>query len=170
VLKRDFSRPREALFLCAIIRAAAAVRQRFLLRRPNTSVERYVSATLTVLLGAVGLAAATEQADSRPKWEAPGPARAVVNPLPETPDVLAEGLRLYEKNCLTCHGAKGKGDGPAIPFIESSPTDISIPEVQSRMTDGEIFWKITEGRNPMPSFKKKLSENELHTVRSLRAR
>ena len=91
-----------------------------------------------------------------------------------TADVLAEGLRLYEKNCLTCHGAKGKGDGPAVPFIEPSPMDISTPEAQSRMTDGEIFWKITEGRNPMPSFKKKLSENErwklVHYVRSLKAR
>ena len=89
-------------------------------------------------------------------------------------EVLAEALRLYEKNCLTCHGAKGKGDGPASGFIEPSPTDISTPELHSRMTDGEIFWKITEGRNPMPSFKKKLPENErwklVHFVRNLKAR
>jgi mono/diheme cytochrome c family protein len=125
-------------------------------------------------MSAVALAAATDQADARQKWKAPETAREVVNPISPTTEVLAEALRLYEKNCLTCHGAKGKGDGPAIGFIESSPTDISAPELQSRMTDGEIFWKITEGRNPMPSFKKKLSENErwklVHFVRSLKVR
>ena len=126
-----------------------------------------------VLIGTVGLIAATEQVDVKSKWVAPEAARAAVNPIPTSTDVQAEGLRLYKKNCLTCHGAKGKGDGPATQFIESSPTDISTPEAQSRMTDGEIFWKVTKGRNPMPSFEKKLSETErwklVHYVRSLRA-
>jgi mono/diheme cytochrome c family protein len=28
------------------------------------------------------------------------------------------------------------------------------------MTDGEIFWKMTEGRKPMPSFKKQLTDEQ----------
>jgi mono/diheme cytochrome c family protein len=136
-------------------------------------VGRHISATLSILMSA-GLVVATEQVeDVESKWVAPEAARAAVNPISPTPDVIAEGQRLYERNCLTCHGAKGKGDGPATPFIETSPTDLSRPAAQSRMTDGEIFWKVTEGRNPMPSFKKKLSEEErwklVYYVRSLRA-
>lgn len=137
-------------------------------------MDLYISATLTVLIGAVGLAAASQQTDPKLKWEAPESVREVANPISPSTEVLAEALRLYEKNCLTCHGAQGKGDGPAIKFIKPLPADISTPEAQSRMTDGEIFWKITEGRNPMPSFKTKLSENErwklVHYVRSLKAR
>ena len=30
----------------------------------------------------------------------------------------------------------------------------------TRMTDGELFWKISEGHRPMPAFKNKLSEEE----------
>jgi len=28
------------------------------------------------------------------------------------------------------------------------------------MTDGELFWKISEGRRPMPEFKKRLTEEQ----------
>ena len=28
------------------------------------------------------------------------------------------------------------------------------------MPDGEIYWKITEGRKPMPSFKNQLSDEQ----------
>jgi mono/diheme cytochrome c family protein len=133
-----------------------------------------VSATLTALIGALGLVFAAEQGNRKPKWEAPEAARTAENPIPATPEAVQDGLSLYKKNCLTCHGTQGRGDGPAAQFIESSPTDISDPEVQSRVTDGEVFWKISEGRNPMPSFKKKLSEDErwklVHYVRRLRAR
>jgi mono/diheme cytochrome c family protein len=128
------------------------------------------SATLVVLIGAVVLAFAAEQGDRKPSWVAPEAARTRVNPLPSSDEVLREGLKLYKKNCLTCHGTEGKGDGPATQFIESTPTDLSQPEVQSRLTEGEIFWKLTEGRNPMPSFKKKLSETERwHLARYVRS-
>ncbi len=134
-------------------------------------------AILLVLGGAVGIGAATAggQKGGAPvsKWEAPEEAKKVKNPVAMSPEVVREGLALYKKNCLTCHGAAGKGDGPAAQFIESAPADISSPETQSRMTDGEIFWKITEGRHPMPPFKKKLSEKErwklVNTVRTLAA-
>ena len=118
------------------------------------------SATLVVLIGAAGLAFAAAQEDREPKWVAPEAARIRANPLPPNDEMLREGLKLYKKNCSTCHGAYGRGDGPATQFIGTTPTDLSLPEVQSRLTDGEIFWKLTEGRNPMPSFKKKLSETE----------
>ena len=30
----------------------------------------------------------------------------------------------------------------------------------SRVTDGELFWKITHGHRPMPAFKDKLSDEQ----------
>jgi mono/diheme cytochrome c family protein len=35
------------------------------------------------------------------------------------------GKREYDSNCATCHGLKGKGDGPYKPFLTKSPTDLS---------------------------------------------
>jgi len=32
--------------------------------------------------------------------------------------------------------------------------------MMEEMTDGEIFYKISEGRRPMPSFKKRLTEEQ----------
>jgi mono/diheme cytochrome c family protein len=93
-------------------------------------------------------------------WEAPPASRNMINPIALNRKVLEEGLELYRKNCLTCHGEQGKGDGPAVEFIESRPRDLTIPEFTRQNTDGEIFWKVTEGRKPMPPFKKKLSDDE----------
>jgi mono/diheme cytochrome c family protein len=139
-------------------------------------VTSYREPTLTglavvALVGAVAAAFAGGQQGGRAKWVAPESARSLVNPIPSSPEVLAEGRRLFEKNCLTCHGARGKGDGPASQFVKPTPADISSPEVRNRMMDGELFWKITEGRKPMPPFEKKLVEDErwklVHYIRSL---
>jgi hypothetical protein len=64
-----------------------------------------------------------------------------------------------------CHGDKGKGDGPAGKFNALPPHDLTDPEIQNRMTDGEILWKLTEGRKQeeevvMPSMREKVPEEE----------
>ena len=46
------------------------------------------------------------------------------------------------------------------PFIKVSPADLSNP-MTSEQTDGALFWKINEGRTPMPSFRPKLSSPEV---------
>jgi mono/diheme cytochrome c family protein len=106
------------------------------------------------------------------KWVAPADARARVNPIPRSQEVLAEGKALYQRNCQLCHGASGRGDGPATQYVKPAPADISAAAAQAAMTDGEIFWKVTTGREPMPPFGKKLTERErwvlVHYVRSLR--
>jgi len=42
----------------------------------------------------------------------------------KAPD-LAEGAKLYQANCLACHGATGKGDGPAAGALDPKPTDFT---------------------------------------------
>lgn len=124
-------------------------------------------------LGAVGVAAAlTAAAQQVGEWKAPDGARAVKNPVAVTDEVLARGLQLFQKNCLVCHGETGKGDGPAAKFIKTGgPADITDVKKQEKWTDGELFWKITNGRKPMPAFGRRLSEKErwalVHYARSL---
>jgi mono/diheme cytochrome c family protein len=36
------------------------------------------------------------------------------------------GKREYESNCASCHGARGKGDGPYKPFLNKSPSDLTV--------------------------------------------
>jgi mono/diheme cytochrome c family protein len=92
-------------------------------------------------------------------WKAPSRAARKQNPVPADADAIAAGKTLYVGNCLACHGAAGKGDGPAAIAINPPPKDLADPRVSSE-TDGELFWKISEGKKPMPAFKNSLSETD----------
>ena len=49
---------------------------------------------------------------------------------------------------MACHGTKGKGDGAGGKSLNPKPANLASKEVQQQ-TDGEIFWKISNGRNAM---------------------
>ena len=79
------------------------------------------------------------------KWTAPDEDNARVNPVEATPAALLKGRALYQKHCASCHGDKGKGDGPAESYEIEPATDLTDAALQERLTDGEILWKITTG-------------------------
>lgn len=95
-------------------------------------------------------------------WNAPESAVKMKNPV-KGADAVKEGKDLYMQHCKSCHGAKGKGDGPKAEKIDISCNDFSKPEFKN-ITDGELYWKTTEGRKPMPAFKDKLSDNERWSI------
>jgi mono/diheme cytochrome c family protein len=97
--------------------------------------------------------------DEKP-WVAPDEARAVKNPVPSTPESLAAGGDLFKDNCVLCHGDKGKGDGLAGRSSKVPPANFTDAKLMGAETDGSLFWKISEGRGPMPSWKDTLSEKE----------
>lgn len=72
---------------------------------------------------------------------------------------IAAGKDIWSQQCKSCHGAKGLGDGAKAEKLEISCGDFSSKDIQS-LSDGALYWKITEGRKPMPSFKEKLSDTE----------
>jgi mono/diheme cytochrome c family protein len=92
-------------------------------------------------------------------WDAPASAKGVKNPIAADAASLAAGKKAFEKECLSCHGKKGKGDGPSATTLEVSPASLLSDKVQSQ-TDGELFWKITQGKKPMSSAKKTLTEQQ----------
>jgi mono/diheme cytochrome c family protein len=96
-------------------------------------------------------------------WKAPGYAARKQNPVPASADVIAAGKVIYTSNCLACHGPAGKGDGPAAIAITPPPKDLSNPQIASQ-TDGELFWKVSQGKRPMPTYEKLLSETDRWTV------
>jgi mono/diheme cytochrome c family protein len=92
-------------------------------------------------------------------WNAPESAIKMKNPVKSDAGNLKEGKDLYAQHCKSCHGAKGKGDGPKAEKIDISCGDFTNAET-AKKTDGELYWKTTEGRKPMPSYKEKLSDQE----------
>ena len=92
-------------------------------------------------------------------WTAPAAAGKVSNPIPSNEKSLAAGKAIYTKICYDCHGKKGKGDGPKSGDLDKSPQNFTSEKFQSQ-SDGALFWKITEGRKPMPTFRKDLTEDQ----------
>jgi mono/diheme cytochrome c family protein len=93
------------------------------------------------------------------KFPSPASADAIINPLKGNAEATLEGKKIYTMYCVTCHGSKGKGDGIAAPGLSKPPADHSSDFVQ-KQTDGALFWIITAGNNPMPTYKATLTETQ----------
>ena len=98
---------------------------------------------LAALISMAGLAAA------QAPWTAPAGEKEKKNPLPADAQTIEQGRKVAQINCVTCHGAKGKGDGAAAVALNPKPADWTSKAVQDD-TDGELFWKISTGRGAMP--------------------
>ena len=97
-------------------------------------------------------------------WPAAPEALALKNPLTATPDNLAKGREWYNQRCADCHGKSGKGNGGLGPNLKRDgqplpPTNLVSKVVQAN-SDGELFWKITTGRSPMPSSRIRFDEQQ----------
>jgi mono/diheme cytochrome c family protein len=116
---------------------------------------------------AVGMWASVVFAGAAP-WKAPASVKATKNPLDQATG-LKLGGPLFQENCAICHGKAGKGDGEAAAAMNPRPKALGDTAVQAQ-TDGELFWKISEGRDAMPGWKS-ISEKErwalVHHIRSL---
>jgi mono/diheme cytochrome c family protein len=93
------------------------------------------------------------------EWKAPARASRKKNPIPADEKSIARGEEVFVRECVSCHGKTGKGDGTAAADLHPKPRDLRDPRIWDQ-TDGSIFWKLTEGRKPMPSFEKTLSEDD----------
>ena len=92
-------------------------------------------------------------------WTAPPAAKNLQNPFKDNAAAIQAGKKIFGQQCATCHGSSGKGDGPAGKYLGKKLPDFSS-ESFTQQTDGEIFWKISNGNAPMPAFQQLLSEEQ----------
>ncbi len=90
-------------------------------------------------------------------WPVPDNFKTMKNAVTSNAESIAEGKTLFATHCKSCHGAKGLGDGSKAATLKTEPGDFSKATFQSQ-TDGAIFYKTSEGRDDMPSFKKKIPD------------
>ena len=93
------------------------------------------------------------------KWVAPESARKLNNPASGEKSSIKRGKNLYKSYCVVCHGETGHGDGPGSKALDPKPADHTSKAVQSQ-TDGELFWKISEGRGNMVGWQHVLKEHD----------
>lgn len=92
-------------------------------------------------------------------WQAPISSKDILNPYSGNDIASQKGKQLYSKLCWTCHGNDGKGDGPAASNLNPKPKNFSAEEVQ-KQSDGELFWKLSNGKGMMVPYKHSLNEEK----------
>ena len=90
------------------------------------------------------------------------------NPFPASMENISEGKKLYQMQCLLCHGASGEGDGPANKQLVPHPANLAITRKLPIATDAFFFWTLSEGGKllgtAMPAFGDRLSDKEIWQV------
>jgi len=82
------------------------------------------------------------------------------NPLPNTPENLEEGKRLYTLYCIHCHGEKGDGQGTIVQDGKFPPPPSYYGPQIKDLPEGKMFHSITYGKNLMGSHASQLSPEE----------
>jgi mono/diheme cytochrome c family protein len=93
------------------------------------------------------------------RWHEPAGIEAVQNPFVNAPGSADSGKVIYMKICSVCHGNSGKGDGVAAGGLAVRPADHTSAAVQAA-PDGQLFWELTNGHAPMPSYKTALTDKQ----------
>ena|ERR1700675_5200643 len=144
---------------------------------------KFVSGVLFTILVVVGgglaialLGYAPVNANSAPPgWEKGIAARAVdaaikrnapntANPVPPTDDNLAQGMVIYNMNCVVCHGSPVKKENPlGHSFYPPVP---QFPEDPPDKPDNETYWIVKNGvrYTGMPAWDKTLSDDDMWKV------
>jgi mono/diheme cytochrome c family protein len=71
------------------------------------------------------------------------------------------GKKVFAQRCAGCHGADGKGNAKMATMLKTTIPDLTSIGPKS---DAELVKFISEGKKPMPSFGKSLSQDELTAV------
>ncbi len=95
---------------------------------------------------------------------APVPAEYSGKTDPLGADAAAEGAKVFQTNCQTCHGPQGHGDGPAGTALDPRPKNLAM--LQKTAGDDYLFWRINEGKpgTSMVAWKGVLSEEQIWQV------
>lgn len=118
-------------------------------------MKRIIGLSLSI---ALVMMIASFQQEPKP-WDVPEKYQKMKNPVKSDSVSVKVGKEMYNRYCKSCHGIKGKGDGPKALKLNQSVGDFTS-ESFKKETDGAIFYKMTVGHLDMPSFKKKVPSND----------
>ena len=133
--------------------------ENFLSDMPSPARKK-IAATIFVLLLVAAAGSALYAFFHPGPWIVPDEAKRVQNPLKPSQADIPGARKLYLDKCAECHGESGKGDGSQARMYDPQPTNLTNAAHMNTISDGELFYKISEGHRPMPSFKKRFTEEQ----------
>ncbi len=128
-------------------------------RKPNDLYGQLAILGIGILLAALGSSRISAQQVKQP-WVAPVSASETKNPVKPSPSGMTDAEHLFQQNCVICHGKTGASNGPAAGSLPQKPANFTDAQMMKKATDGELYWKMTTGRAPMPSWQDRLSETQ----------
>jgi len=133
-------------------------------RLQQTLVQGFVTTACCGVL-TLALSAASQHEHSAGAHRHPDAAK-VKNPVPADATSIAAGKDIYDKNCATCHGDSGKGDGRMGEELNPKPSDLTDADWKHGSTDGEIYKVIHDGtvKTGMKAFGRKLTDHQIWDV------
>lgn len=88
-------------------------------------------------------------------WVIPAKYKTMKNMVKSSAASISAGKLTYDKQCKSCHGNAGKGDGVKAKTLKAKCSDFASATVQS-VSDGELYYQSIIGRDEMPNFEKKI--------------
>ncbi|GAF01700.1 c-type cytochrome [Saccharicrinis fermentans] len=101
------------------------------------------------------------KSSAQSSWLVPQEQKEKLSLVEFTDAMRASGKEVFSVKCTACHGMPGEGTFNAL--LNPSPGDPASEKFQMN-TDGALFYKISEGRVTMPSFKNALSKADIWNV------
>ncbi len=134
----------------------------------SSQSSRRSSILLAVLLFLTGIAACRKSSRTVPLTEVTD---STLNPL-NNPNAVAEGKKMFLRNCAICHGHLGEGDGPSRSTLLAEPANLRIAPAAD-LSDGRMFrsirlGKMVNGRYTMPPVEKMTDEQVWQTIAYVR--
>jgi len=122
--------------------------------RKKSHILYFVALFAVLVLGSVALVYGVSN------WAAEERAKKLQNPVPPTNENFGAGMSVYLNHCVQCHGDDGDGKGQKAEQLSVEPGNFTDVRKMHDLTDGQLYWQITRGRNPMPGFEDKLTPTE----------
>jgi hypothetical protein len=112
--------------------------------------------TATLIFATLLITVVRTTVSAQTPWVVPEENKEEVCPFKFTPETIKAGAEVFTKNCQSCHGIPTKANWANIQPVPGDPAS----EKFRAETDGSLFFKISNGRGPMPQFKNILSEEQ----------
>jgi len=124
-------------------------------KKPRLLLKVLFAVVIALIFLSIGLAAL-----HKTPWQVPAAEKLRKNPLALSQANYNAAKPMFSEYCTNCHGDSGKGDGSDAMMYDPAPSDLTDAAHMNKLSDGEIYYQITQGRKPMPSFRNKLTEEQ----------